>query len=218
LTGAAAPPWPSILLIGPTGSGKTPLGEEIERRGLQGRSCVHFDFGADLRALAAGESGRAFLPDEELARIRGSLATGALFEARDLPMIAKILRDFAARRSLGPGALLVLNGMPRHVRQAEGLAGTVSVELVVFLKADAAVIRERLRLDPGGDRSGRVDDTIGAIRRRLSDYEKRTRPLVEFYALRGVPVVTIPVTAAMTAAEMYDVLAAGLRAGKGERR
>ena len=29
-------PWPSLLLVGPTGSGKTPLGDEIERRGLKG--------------------------------------------------------------------------------------------------------------------------------------------------------------------------------------
>ena len=217
MTDVAAPPWPSILLIGPTGAGKTPLGQELERRGLGGRRCVHFDFGANLRKLAAGEADRTFLSDEELAAIRRSLATGALFEDRDMPMIVRILRAFAASRAIGPGTLLVLNGTPRHVRQAEGLAATVSVELVVRLEADAAVILERLRLDPGGDRSGRTDDAIEAVRERLSDYKKRTRPLIDLYDRRGVRVVTVSVTAAMTAAETYDVLAAALRTGKGGR-
>ena len=217
MTDVAAPPWPSILLIGPTGAGKTPLGQELERRGLGGRRCVHFDFGANLRKLAAGEADRTFLSDEELAAIRHSLATGALFEDRDMPMIVSILRAFAASRAIGPGTLLVLNGTPRHVRQAEGLAGTVSVELVVRLEADAAVIRERLRLDPGGDRSGRTDDSIEAVRERLSDYEKRTRPLIDLYGRRGVRVVAVPVTAAMTAAETYNVLEAALMTEKGGR-
>lgn len=199
-------PWKAGLLIGPTGAGKSPLGDEIERRGLRGRRSVHFDFGANLRRLVAGEADRTYLADEELARIRRSLASGALFEDRDLPMIARILRAFAAGRAVGPGDLLILNGLPRHVSQAEGLAGLVSVELVVRLEADAAVIRERLRCDPGGDRSGRPDDAFEAVARRLSDFRERTLPLIEFYRTRGAPVMTIPVTAAMTAAEMYKAL------------
>ena len=206
MTAIAVPPRPSILLIGPTGAGKSPLGDEIERRGFRGQRSLHFDFGANLRRLAADGADRAFLSDDELARVRRSLASGALFEDGDLPMIAKILRAYAASRTVGSDALLVLNGLPRHVSQAEGLAGLVSVELVVSLEADAAVIRERLRSDPGGDRSGRSDDTIEAAGRRLADFLERTLPLLEFYRERGVPVVSIRVTAAMTAAEMYGTL------------
>lgn len=203
----SVPPWPSLLLLGPTGSGKTPLGEEIAKRGLAGRRCVHFDFGAALRAVAAGPEESGGLTAPELAAVRASLATGALFEDRDLPMIVKILRAFGRARALGPGALLVLNGLPRHSRQAVGLEGIVSVERVVRLEADAAVIRERIRLDPGGDRAGRADDAIEAVRRRLADFQDRTLPLLDHYEARGVPILTIRVTAAMTAAEMYAVLA-----------
>ena len=39
----------AILLLGPTGSGKTPLGELMERRGFGGRRCRHFDLGDRLR-------------------------------------------------------------------------------------------------------------------------------------------------------------------------
>jgi adenylate kinase family enzyme len=209
-------PRPSILLLGPTGSGKTPLGQEIERRGLDGRRCVHFDFGSNLRRLAAGSDRNVFLKAADLARIRLSLASGSLFEDRDMPMIVRILRSFVEARAIGSGILVVLNGLPRHRGQAEGLAETVAVERVVLLEAEAPVILERIRLDPGGDRSGRSDDTLEAVGKRLSDYRERTLPLLEYYRERGVPVKRIPVTAAMTAREMYGSLSPGPPQG-GER-
>ncbi len=199
--------WPSLLLLGPTGSGKTPLGEELERRGLGGRPCLHFDFGANLRKLAAGSDRTGLLSAADLALIRGSLSTGALFEDRDMPLIIGILRSFAEARELRPGTLLVMNGLPRHVGQARGLAGTVSIERVVLLEAEAPVILERLRSDPGGDRSGRPDDSPEAVQRRLADYRERTRPLLDHYEAQGVPVLKVGVTAAMAADEMYGILA-----------
>jgi adenylate kinase len=198
-------PWPSVLLVGPTGSGKTPLGQELERRGFLGRPCAHFDFGANLRAAATGEEESGLTPDE-LAAVRTSLATGALFEAKDIPMVVRILARFVESRRLGPGARLVLNGLPRHRQQAEALAGIIAVERVVSLEADAAVIRVRIRRDPGRDRSGREDDEEGAVVRRLASFRERTAPLIDFYRRQGVPVTAIPVGASMTAAAMADEL------------
>jgi len=212
-----AGPWPALLLIGPTGSGKTPLGDEIERRGLGGRRAIHFDFGAALRAVASDAAAAAGLTEAEVAAVRASLDSGALFEDGDLPLISRIVDRFVKKARPGPGALLVLNGLPRHEAQAEGLAGIFAVERIVLLEADAAVIRERLRLDPGGDRAGRTDDTVEAVRRRLEAYRNRTRPLLEDYRRRGVPVLAIPVTAAMTAAEMCARLAAEIGTNEGER-
>jgi len=199
-------PWPSLLLVGPTSSGKTPLGDELERRGFLGRRCVHFDFGANLRAIAAAPDQANVLTATEFESVRVSLATGALFENKDLAMIVKILKRFAEARDLTPDSLLVLNGLPRHRRQAEGLAGVVAVERVVYLEAGAAVIRERIRLDPGGDRSERIDDTLEAVERRLAAFRKRTVPLVSYYRERGALIVEIPVTPSMTAAEAYQAL------------
>ena len=45
---------PGILLLGPTGSGKTPLGDRLQIRDLWGRRCHHFDFGVRLRDVAYG--------------------------------------------------------------------------------------------------------------------------------------------------------------------
>ena len=60
----------AILLLGPTGSGKTPLGAALEEHGVCGRQCLHFDFGENLRACAEG---RGTLTDEEMAFLRGVL-------------------------------------------------------------------------------------------------------------------------------------------------
>jgi adenylate kinase family enzyme len=206
---AALPPrpWPSILLVGPTGAGKSPLGDEMERRGFRGRPCLHFDFGANLRAAAEGRADGYGLTGPERETIRRSLATGALFETGDMPMIVKILTGFAALRRLGPASLLVLNGLPRHRSQAEALTGIVAVEWIVSFEAEAAVISERIRLDPGRDRSGRTDDDAGSVARRLATFLDRTAPLLDLYRERGVPVRSIAVTAAMSSADMYDELA-----------
>ena len=50
-----------VVIIGPTGAGKSPLGKELEARGLGMRPCIHLDFGQLLRnaaenPLAAGLS------------------------------------------------------------------------------------------------------------------------------------------------------------------
>jgi len=203
---AALPPrpWPSILLVGPTGAGKSPLGDEMERRGFRGRPCLHFDFGANLRVAAGDRAGEYGLAAADLAAVRASLATGALFEDRDMPMIVRILTRFAEIRGLAPDTRIVLNGLPRHRRQAEALAGLVAVEAVVSLEADAAVIAARIRLDPGRDRSGRTDDEAEAVAGRLAIFRDRTAPLLDLYRERGVPVLAIAVTAAMSPANMYD--------------
>ena len=199
-------PWPSLLLVGPTGSGKSPLGQELERRGLGGRRCVHFDFGANLRTIAAAPDGASVFTAPELKSVRTSLATGALFEDKDMPMIVKIVERFAEARDLTPDSLLVLNGLPRHKRQAEGLAGVAAVERVIRLEAPAAVIRERIRLDPGRDRSARIDDTLEEVEQRLAVFRERTFPLVSYYRERRALIVEIPVTASMTAVEAYQAL------------
>jgi len=211
-------PWPALLLVGPTGSGKTPLGEELERRGIQGRPCIHFDFGANLRAAAAGRADDCRLEEHELETIRRSLATGALFGAKDLPLILEILACFAEMRRPEPGTLIVLNGLPRHRDQAESLASVVAVERVVSLEAGTEVILERIRRDPGRDRSGREDDDEDAIIRRLAGFREKTAPLVDFYRARGVPVTILAVTASMTAGAMCEELERLLRPAQGGDR
>jgi adenylate kinase len=189
---------PAILLLGPTGSGKSPLGELLERAGLNGRRCRHFDFGARLRAAAASEAPPGFT-SHDLEVIRGSLSTGALFEDADFPVAVKVFRLFAASTEKPSGELIILNGFPRHLGQAQALEGDIAVEKVVVLEAPAEVVADRIRLNAGGDRGGRADDSPAEIRKKLATFDERTLPLVAHYASRGARIVRIPVSASSTA-------------------
>ena len=75
----------SVLLVGPTGAGKTPLGNLLEKKGLNGKKCRHFDFGANLRAIAGQIPGARFSL-EEIGFIKDKLCSGALLEDKDFPL------------------------------------------------------------------------------------------------------------------------------------
>ena len=189
----------AILLVGPTGSGKTPLGDLLEARGLWGRPCAHFDFGARLRRCAAGEGTPGLLAPAECAFLVRVLEAGALLEDEHFPIARKVLGAFL--RGLPPDGRtrVVLNGLPRHPGQARDMEALVAVEAVVRLACRPEVALERVRTNAGGDRAGRPDGEAGAMRQRLALFEERTAPLVAWYAARGARVETIDVEADTTA-------------------
>ena len=84
--------YSAVLLIGPTGAGKTPLGQLLEQRGLWGLPCLHFDFGRELRRAAGEDSG--LLSEAERELVGRALRTGALLEDEHFPLARKILRQF----------------------------------------------------------------------------------------------------------------------------
>jgi adenylate kinase len=179
------------LLIGPTGSGKSPFGDWLQSNGLWGRRCHHFDFGACLRAVAGGGN-PAFTP-REIRFVQDVVRRGALLENESFPIALRILREFAAQRNVQSGDLLLMNGLPRHAGQAESLAGQVEFSSVLELRCTAATVLSRLREDAGGDRAGRSDDTIELVGQKLEVFERRTRPLIDYYRSRGVPVFPLEV-------------------------
>jgi adenylate kinase family enzyme len=197
---------PSWLLVGPTGAGKTPLGRLLEGKGAAGRRCFHFDFGAELRAVAASPERASSLSPAEVEVIRRSLATGALLEDHEFPIALKVLRAFAREKGLREDDRLILNGLPRHIGQARMMEDVVRVQVVISLEAAPEVVRERILLDTGGDRVERPDDELHAIRQKLVIFRMRTLPLVEYYENREVPVVRLTVRAKMTAADMYGAV------------
>jgi adenylate kinase len=202
-----APSRPALLLLGPTGSGKSPLGDLLERIGLWGRRCAHFDFGANLRAAAAGTL-EAGLEPAELEVVRHSLATGALLGDEHFPIAAKILTGFAAAKRLSDCDVLVLNGLPRHAGQARDLEPFAIVVAVISLETDVETLSERLRDDSGGDRAGRIDDTPEAVADRLRIFADRTVPLLEYYWSRGVPILPVCVEATTRPEAMAEILEA----------
>lgn len=191
----------AILLLGPTGSGKTPLGDCLAARGLWGRRCWHFDFGAQLRAAAGSRP--AELGPADLAVIENVLTNGALLEDHQFPIARRILESFIRINGCKPDDLIVLNGMPRHTGQARDVARIVQIVAVISLECPAEVVYQRIGSNTGGDRAGRVDDDVAAIARKLELYRQRTTPLIDHYRELGVKIIRIAVGVNTTALEAW---------------
>ncbi len=197
-------PAHAMLLLGPTGVGKTPFGCCLERNGLSGRRCLHLDFGHELRTIAV----QAVPPDgfslEEQSFIRDVLEKGLLLENEHFPIAEKVVDAFLRRKGFGRGDIVVLNGLPRHKDQAKDIEKKMEVRGVVVLECSAEDIFERIRYNAGGDRLGRPDDSIEMIRKKLAIFHARTAPLVSHYAKAGRDVFRLKVSSYSTAEELYS--------------
>ena len=196
----------AVLLLGPTGSGKTPLGEVVERRGLWRARCLHFDFGANLRDVVARNRPDEWIGRQDLDFLEGVLRSGALLENEHFPIAERILRRFMAARGADQRTWIVLNGLPRHVGQARAIDPILDIEAVVLLECTSETVIARIRANVGGDRTGRPDDDLEAIRRKLAIFDRRTTPLLEHYGRRGARIVAVKITAAMTPEQAWDSL------------
>jgi len=195
----------AVLLLGPTGSGKTPLGTLLEQRGFQEARCRHFDFGAQLRAVVQRDQPDSRWTRAELDFLREVLQHGALLENAHFYLAERLLCGFLAEPDAA-GCITVLNGLPRHIGQAQAVDSLLAMEAVIFLNCTGEVVRERIGTNVGGDRTTRQDDDPAAIAKKLRLFAERTSPLVEHYRSIGARIDVIDVTATMTADEMWQVL------------
>jgi len=201
----------AILLLGPTGAGKTPLGEMLASRGLDGARCAHFDFGERLRRIVAGQLEVDDLAAADRAFIIEVLERGALLENEHFHIAEKILRAFLAAKNARPGHWIVLNGLPRHAGQADDVDRVVEIRAVVELACAPETVHARLAADTGGDRSGRVDDDPAGVRRKLELYARRTEVLLDHYRQLGANIITVSVGPDTTSQDMLSDLSDGLR-------
>ncbi len=197
----------ALLLLGPTGVGKTPLGDLLEARGLLGRRCLHFDFGAELRRAAEDPEAAPGVDAEAREVIRRVLEEGRLLEDHEFEIAAALLRRFLEDARATSADWLLLNGLPRHLGQADAVSALHSIRAVLSAWAPPQVIHERIRRNTGGDRAGRRDDSDARIAARLERFRLRTRPLVKHYMRHMVPFCDLEVGVATTALELYEDLA-----------
>jgi adenylate kinase len=196
-------PQPALLLIGPTGVGKTPLGEYAEKHGVHGQRCAHFDFGAALRQADSAETPTGALTPGDVKFIHKVLNEGALLEDETFYIAAELLRAHVAAAKLGPDDYVLLNGLPRHVGQARDIDAIARVERVLYLHCDAETVYKRIRQNSGGDRTERNDDAPEAIARKLAIFEERTLPLANHYRSLGTPVFDIGITTTSDPASIW---------------
>ncbi|MDI6845682.1 MAG: nucleoside monophosphate kinase [Candidatus Saccharicenans sp.] len=221
----------AILISGPPGAGKTPLGDYLEKNLSGEKKFWHFDFGRELREIVESSAGQnsgreddnqgnvassnqcsrvqgevlTFTP-AELARIKKSLQTAALFEESDRELVKKILLRFFARKKISCRDVVVLNGLPRHSSQFFWLQGLLSIALVVHLMCSEEVALARILTNLQDERRGRQDDKPEVVRKRYRQYLQRTAPLLEFLRREGLPVLELQVGPRTTPEELKEQL------------
>ena len=190
----------TVVLLGRQGSGKGTQGRLLAER----RGWVHLSLGDELRRAVRAGGPRA-------AAVETYLLTGELVPDS---LALAVVRDSLARHRFGAGC--VLDGYPRTVRQAELLAdapeGDVGLAVNLAVAPDVVLRRIARRrvcvrcdavstgtdgdagsgADPsactvcGGPTMRRADDEPAVVRRRLARHEERSRPLLAWYAARGL--------------------------------
>jgi adenylate kinase len=198
-------PVDAILLLGPTGSGKSPLGKQISALGFLGRRSHHLDFGSELRSIGSGIGVKSFSAEEQNF-ILEVLEHGALLENEHFIIAEKIIRLLLERSRFRTGDVLVLNGIPRHEGQAKDVARVATVHAVVVLVCSVESVIRRIEENTGGDRTGRVDDERVLVERKLRTYAERTAPLIEYYKKNGSRVYHIEVNERTTTGSAYHRL------------
>lgn len=199
-------PIDAILLLGPTGVGKSPLGDTIAQNGLFGRQCHHLDFGSVLRDAVADDDSSRIFTAVELNIIHSVLEGGLLLENKHFLLARKIISLFLHRAGFSKNDVLVLNGIPRHEGQARDIANIARIHFLVILDCSSVDVYCRIRENVGGDRTDRVDDHHEMIRKKLVIFHERTAPLINYYERLGSKLYRINVESTMMPADAYRKL------------
>lgn len=193
----------AVLIVGPSGSGKTPLGNYLEEKGFGDKRWVHFDFGANLRKVASDGKESDILTDKDMAIVIHALKAGALLEDQNFYIAHKILDSFINSKRITDNDIIVLNGLPRHVGQAEAIDKLVNISMVIFMDCMPGVLSERIKENSGGDRNERVDDTPGMLACKFRIFQTRTIPLLNYYRRRGIKIISVKVYVKTTPEDIF---------------
>lgn len=165
----------NIIICGAPGSGKGTQSALIKDK----YNLLHLSTGDLLRAEIAAKS--------DLGRVAESyIANGQLVP--DSMIIDILDKAISEREAAATYNGLILDGFPRTVAQAEALEGLLKKhgkELSVLL--DLAVDEAELvdRLIKRGQTSGRSDDNLETIKKRLDVYHEKTEPVNDYYKKQG---------------------------------
>ena len=181
-----------VVLLGAPGAGKGTQAKRI----------------SDFYAIPHISTGDIFRENIKNGTELGQLAKSYMDKGQLVPdeVVVSIVEDRLKKEDCQKGWLL--DGFPRTLEQAESLAKFTDVVVVLDIEADFSLLEDRLcgrRVCPGCgasyhistyskpdcERCGqtlvhRDDDTKEVVRSRLEVYEKQTRPLIEYYAEKGV--------------------------------
>lgn len=100
---------------------------------------------------------------------------------------------------------LVMDGIPRNVKQAQLIEDTVEVAKVIHLRADLPKMVERLKRR--ALREGRLDDASDeVIMKRMQVYEKESRPVLDYYPPEKIVKIEATMSQIRVLSKIIDVL------------
>ncbi|MBQ5779279.1 MAG: adenylate kinase [Paludibacteraceae bacterium] len=161
-----------VVLFGPPGSGKGTQSENIIKKYGYG----HISTGDVLRAEMANNTELGKTAKDYIEA--GKLVPDSLI----IDMLAKTMDSFADAKGV------IFDGFPRTVAQAVALK-----DMLVQRGADVSVMLNLIveeqelinRLIERGKTSGRSDDNLETIKKRLDTYNEQTSPVIDFYKEDG---------------------------------
>lgn len=156
-----------LILLGPPGAGKGTQAVSLSKR----LDIPHISTGDILRQAITGQTSLGLQSKDYLKA--GELVPDVLIMA--------LMRERFSQPDVSNG--WILDGFPRTLRQAKALDELLSIlhhpyPKVVYFDAQSGILIDRLI------KTGRQDDTVESIRRRLEIYKKETTLLIEHYQKR----------------------------------
>lgn len=152
-----------VIFFGPPGSGKSVQGQILAAR-------------HNWRWLSTGQ----LLRDTHDKRISEVMMRGDLVSDKDINQIVA-----HALENAGDIEDIILDGFPRKIEQAEWLVENLpkfnrEIVAVIEMQVSDEELFSRLHI------RGRSDDTLENIEKRSREYDKTTKPVVEFLKELGV--------------------------------
>jgi len=161
---------PIIFIVGGPGSGKgTQCARMVEKYGLS-----HLSSGDLLRAELESGSPRA-------GQLKKIMEAGELVPLEVvLDLIKEAMLKEVAKGSKG----FLIDGYPREVKQGQQFESEIlECTTVIFFDVSEETMTKRLL--GRGATSGRVDDNVETIKKRLETFRKQTQPVVDYYKQKG---------------------------------
>lgn len=157
-----------VLFFGPPGSGKSVQGELlVKRNGWQW--------------LSTGQLFRDSSDPEVLKK----MATGELI---DDALTNKVLGN--ALKDIPHSNRVVIDGYPRNAAQAKWFEDFLQsngedIDCIILFEVPKDELIKRL------SGRGRTEDSLDVIERRITIYHERTKPVIDFYRERHIPLYEI---------------------------
>src|SRR5574344_1297727 len=162
----------NVVIFGPPGSGKGTQSENL----IKEFNLTHISTGDLLRKEITGNTELGFLAKKYIDK-------GALVPDE---IIIGMIDSFLDK--IGNVSGVIFDGFPRTVAQAQSLKtmlATYKTDVSVMVNLEVPKDELVQRLLKRGETSGRSDDNLETIEKRINVYEEQTSPVKEFYKKEG---------------------------------